>query len=549
MPTAVRCKRSASELLLHRWVYLSRSLDSDSQLSDIERIIRRASSHGFNGVVFASSLDQCDLQPPEYLARLAKVKRICDSYRVEIIPSVCSAGYGDGTLAHNRNLAAALPVRSQLYIVSNGWGRFAADGETSIENGGFEIARGNKARGYSLQDRPGKVSFIDRDVRRSGEASLRFESFDKSISGNGRAMQIVSVKPFHCYRVSVSFRTRNLDPVGGVSIQVRALNRGLLMSMNPPLRPTEDWHDCSIAFNSLENTEVRVYAGEWSGKSGTLWIDGFAIEDVGPVNILRRPGTPVVVVDDATGETFEEGRDFRLVADSLLSFHADHQPPAVEIIPGGRIRDGQRLRLNAYQGLALDNEQVSVCMSEPEVYEHWRASLRVVQKYLSPMRYFLSMDEIREGGWCAACQGRGMSAAEILGDCITRQATMIREINPRADIFIWSDMLDPNHNAVPDYYLFKGSFVGSWEHVPPYLGIVCWYYDVRKASLRHFDGLGFRTLGAAYYDSPDLASVTGWIDALTETKGACGIMYTTWQNRYDLLEAFGDLVSRPPANR
>jgi len=36
---------------------------------------------------------------------------------------------------------------------------------------------------------------------------------------------------------------------------------------------------------------------------------------------------------------------------------------------------------------------------------------------------------------------------EILGDCITRGVGIIREVNLRAEVLIWSDMLDPNHNG------------------------------------------------------------------------------------------------------
>ena len=36
-----------------------------------------------------------------------------------------------------------------------------------------------------------------------------------------------------------------------------------------------------------------------------------------------------------------------------------------------------------------------------------------------------------------------------------------------------------------------------------------------------------------------------WLEALDATPGACGIMYTTWLNKYALLAGFGDLVSRP----
>ena len=137
-----------------------------------------------------------------------------------------------------------------------------------------------------------------------------------------------------------------------------------------------------------------------------------------------------------------------------------------------------------------------------------------------------------------------MNIAEILGDCITRQVEMIRQVNPQADVLVWADMLDPNHNAHANYYLVEGDYTGSWNHVPKDLTIVCWYFHKRNESLAHFSRLGFRTLAAAYYDSDTLDNPRGWLDSLDRAPRAVGIMYTTWQNKYTLLPAFGDLVSR-----
>jgi hypothetical protein len=74
--------------------------------------------------------------------------------------------------------------------------------------------------------------------------------------------------------------------------------------------------------------------------------------------------------------------------------------------------------------------------------------------------------------------------------------------------------------------------------------IVCWYYEKRESSLRHFSDLGFRTVAGAYYDADNLDNPRGWLEALNGTPGASGIMYTTWLNKYNLLAAFGDLISQ-----
>src|SRR5690349_20976018 len=84
----------AEKILPLRWVYISRRLRSDQDVEQIRDIARTASEHGLNGVLFAAGLDSIDLQPPEYLARLQKVKEIFNEYKLEMIPSIFSAGYG-----------------------------------------------------------------------------------------------------------------------------------------------------------------------------------------------------------------------------------------------------------------------------------------------------------------------------------------------------------------------------------------------------------------------------------------------------------------------
>ncbi|MFC1714913.1 hypothetical protein ACFL6S_14695 [Candidatus Poribacteria bacterium] len=141
----------------------------------------------------------------------------------------------------------------------------------------------------------------------------------------------------------------------------------------------------------------------------------------------------------------------------------------------------------------------------------------MIHEKLQPQKYLLSMDEIRAGGSCAACKSRNMSMAEILGDCITKQVEILRENNPNAEIYVWSDMLDPNHNAHGNYYLVEGDFAGSWKHVPKDLIIACWYHKKREESLKFFSDLGFQTLASAYYDGDTLDNPRDWLESLDRT--------------------------------
>ena len=531
-----------TKVLPLRWVYVSRGLRRDQDVADIRSIVTTAAAHGLNGMVLSAGLDRLDLQPPDYFKRLEAVKAICRQKGVEIIPIVFSVGYGGSVLAHDRNLAAGLPVRDALFVAKGGLARLVPDPPVRVVNGGFEDHVGHHLRGYRFHDRPGEVSFVDTQVRHGGRASLRFENFGRFPHGHGRVSQEVEVAPRRCYRVTCWVKTEGLGPPGCLRLLALAPDGRSLAPWDPRVPATTDWRKVTLGFNSFDYRKVRLYVGCWGGKSGRFWVDDLAIEEVGLLNVLRRPGTPLSVRTEA-GVELVEGRDFAPVSDPKLNFRFDHEPPPIRLLPGGRVREGERLRVSYYHGIAINRGQVSVCMSEPKLYEIWREQARLIQRHLAPKRWLLSMDEIRAGGSCAACKARKLSMARILGECITRQVAIIRQVNPEAEVLIWSDMLDPNHNAHDNYYLVEGDFTGSWKFVPKDLVIVCWYYKKRRESLAHFSRLGFRTLAGAYYDGDTLENPRGWLEALARTPGAVGIMYTTWRNKYALLGPFGDLVS------
>ena len=531
------------EVYPYRWVYVSRSLRRDSDVEDIKRIVKTVSEHGLNGMVLAAGLDRLDLQPMDYFRRLEEVKQISKENNIEIIPIIFSVGYGGAVLGHDRNLAAGIPVKDALFVVKNGKAHLVPDPPVEIANGGFEEYEGDNLKGYRFHDRPGDVSFVDKEVFKSGKAALRFENFGKYRYGHARVMQEIEVHPQRCYRLSCWVKTEGLEPEGSFRIQVLTSDGRNLAPWQPKVSSTNNWRKIVMGFNSLGYEKVKVYVGVWGGKSGRFWVDDLEIEEVGLLNVLRRHGTPATVKSDKTGMVYEENRDFAQIKDPKLNFRFDHELPLIEIPPQSRIKDGERLKVSYYHGMGVNRGQVSVCMSEPKLYDIWQEQAKLIHKHLAPSKYLLSMDEIRAGGSCEACKSRKMTMAQILGDCVTKQTQIIRNVNPEAEIFIWSDMFDPNHNAHDNYYLVDGDFTGSWKYIPKDLIIVCWYYKKRNESLKFFSSLGFKTLAGAYYDGDTLDNPKGWLEALGRTPKACGIMYTTWRNKYELLAPFGDLVS------
>lgn len=521
------------------WVF-GWGLDRDGDVAAITRVLDVAGRAGLNGAVVSLGLDTLCKRDADYFRRLEAIQRGCESNKLELIPSMFSVGYGGGILSHNRNLAEGLPVVAAPFAVSGDEARFVPDANARIINGGFEEFSGNKFPGFGFHDEPGKISFADTSTMHSGRASLRLENFGSDAHGHGRVMQSVRVTPHRCYRVSVWVKTEGLRPTSAFRCIALVGDRELApRQFNLPA--TTDWRKISFIFNSLGHEKVNLYAGLWEGKAGKVWLDDWTIEDAGPVNVLHRSGTPVTVRSADGVTTYQEGKDYApLNAPDFNVWRGDSAPAGLKLLPGTRIKDGERLRVSWYHSMLIHDSQVTTCMAEPELYEIFDHEAKLLAELLRPRRVLLNMDEVRLGGTCQACAGRDM--ARLLGECVTKQAAAIRRYAANAQVYVWSDMFDPNHNERPDYYLVQGDLSGSWEHVPKDLVMAVWGGAPREQSLRFFAEQGFPVLVACYYDAGDLSDVKNWLAAVRPLSHVRGFMYTPWTKKYDLLAQFGKLL-------
>ena len=523
------------------WVF-GWSLAEDSDVVEINQLLESAAGHGINGAVLSAGLDALSRRSPDYFRRLGEVEKTCHRLKLELVPAIFSVGYGSPALGFNRMLAEGIPVVDAPFLVQGPQARLVPDGALKLANPSFEEVLKDRFRGYNFHDQPGVVSFADRAVKHSGATSLRMENFTANPHGHGRVMQEIRVRPHRCYRVSVWVKTEDLQPAH--AFQIMALANGRELAPREfDVHGTSDWQKLSMLVNSLDCDKINVYAGVWGGKSGRFWLDDFSIEEVGPLNVLRRLGTPVTVKSGDGQVAFEENKDFAPLEDPQFNFYRTDRPaPPLRVLPRGRIHDGQKLLVSWYHPMVVHSSQVTVCMGEPELYEIFDREAKALAEHVHPRRVLLNMDEIRMGGTCRACEGKEMG--RLLGECITREVAIVRRHIPACQVYIWSDMLDPNHNAHGDYYLVKGSFADSWKHVPRDLWIAVWGGAVREKSLTFFRDQGFDMLVACYYDADNLHDVKGWLTAAGPIPKVRGFMYTPWQKKYQLLPAFGDLISQ-----
>jgi len=526
------------------WIY-GWSLGQDRDVTEITRLLENAASHGINGAIVSFNLDTLSKQSPAYLRRLDAVNAACASNHIELIPAIFSVGYGS-VLAYDPNLAEGLIVKDAPFIASAGEAKLAASNSPSLANGGFENFSATGPDGFTFSDQPGKSTAMDFAIHHDGKASLKFEVLGGKTPGHGRVFQEISVTPNRCYRVSAWVKTEGLRPASAFRLEVTDPNNKELNQRHFNLPLTNDWRKVSLVFNSLNFDRVRLTAGFWAAAAGQAWLDDWAVEELGPVNPLHRPGTPTTVRSADGSVTYQEGRDYTALQDPHLNPSRDDGPAMpLKLLPGGRIQDGDRLRVSWYHSILINRFQVSVCMAEPELYEIFDRQAAAVAARLHPSRVLLSMDEIRGGGTCEACRGRDLG--ELLGDCVTRQMQIVRRHLPGAEIYVWADMFDPALNARGNYFMAEGSFAGSWKHVPKDVIMAAWGAAPQPKNLRFFADQGFRTLACCYYDANDLKEVKSWLDAARPLTNVTGFMYTPWQKKYDLLPDFADLLKNESA--
>ncbi len=537
------CVPATSAAYQDRFVWLfGWNLSRDRDVNDINRVLEDGANHGINGAVLSAGMDSMSRQSAAYFRRLEAVKQTCERLKIELIPAGFSVGYGGSALGVNRMLAEGLGVEDAPFVVHGNEARFIPDESVRLTNGDFEKFEKNLFPGLAMQDLPGEVSFADTLVRHGGRASIRLENFTTDPHGHGRIMCRVAVRPHRCYRMSLWVKTEGLRPGGAFRTSALAGERNLApREFNIP--STSDWRKITVLVNSMDQTSINLYAGVWGGRGGKFWIDDWTFEEIGPIDVLRRPGTPVTVKSEDGSSGFTEGQDFAPVVDPAFSFgNVDRESVAVKILPGGRIKDGQRLSVSWYHPMSIYDGQITVCMAEPQLYEIFDREAKALAEHLHPKRVLLNMDEIRMGGTCRACQGRDM--AELLGECVTKQVQILRKYMPDVQVYIWSDMLDPNHNAHGNYFLVEGSFAGSWRFVPKDLIVAVWGGTPRAKSVEFFADHGFPQLIACYYDAANLDDVKGWMDVAKGRPNVRGFMYTPWLRKYQLLGDFGDLLTR-----
>lgn len=530
----------------NRWVHLAnRGLGDDKELAFVSNVIVHAAKAGMKEVVWSGGLDTYWRWGAPSKARFAEAKRIADANGIGIVPMIWSTGYAT-MCGVDAGLIESVFMPDIPYVARGG--RLVPDKGNGnlLANGGFErVSKRPNAFEAWFAEKPGLISFVDTETFRSGKASIRMEPGDeKDPYGHARMSQHVALKPGRLYRASAWFKVQGLNTANGhLRLQVYMDKTAKGPGMNGGktayhISDADGWQEVAFEFATGESAGAVIWCGTWGAKEGKFWVDDVSVEEIGLKAIAQRADSPRSVRSAATGKVYALGKDWLNPESKWRSREIEFPLPK-----GSAIKEGEKVLLNTYiPGRSGPKMQISTCMSDPKLYELFRKSAEAIEELLHPKKWFLSLDEVRNGGTCPLCEARNTDMAHILAGCVLKQHEIIRSVHPGAEIYAWSDMFDPFHNAKDKVCGCKGTFVGIWDLIPKDVIMVLWYGGMLDKSVPFFTERGFRVMGSVCCDSKKLDMVEKWKRSINSAPGSKGFMYTTWRRDFDQLDGFAELI-------
>jgi hypothetical protein len=468
----------------------------------------------------------------DYLARVEKAKAVAKELNLTIIPAVYAIGYSGRYLGFDPNVAAGLPVRDEPFIVH---GKMAqVDPSLAIDCSSLK---------------PGPNGLID----------------DK----------LTGVRPFTLYRLSfVQTGEYKGDRDEMLRFSTRSGKRWVTRS-NPSIRREDDKTIVETTFNTLdvENGEMRVQI--------MVACQDLKIEPVGALRLIRRELVPLKVTSEDGQTVYEEGKDFKPFVDPNLTPRgrgAGTRPrasssgpatqaasqsrpvrqgqaigmgPALELTDDSRIKDGQKLLVSFWHAYRMGGDQEQVSIEDPKVFEWMDSDVANCVKVWGTTGYFMNYDEIRMGGWENQPGGAHLKPGELLARHTKKGYEIIKKYAPDAQVYTWSDMYSPFHNAASleqskkYYYLVNGNWDGAWEGLPNDVIIMNWY-SPKVDGIKFFADRGNQQVLCGYYDAGQeeqmKKNIGTWVKNAEGQNGVLGIMYTTWHRNFKDMKPYFNLL-------
>ncbi len=536
-----------------KWIFLrfGQSLGSMAGADRAIQLMEQAAALGIRHALLSDSSHlQAEKAGTDYFVNIDRVKAKAAELKMTLIPTVYPTGYGGRYFGFDPMLAAGVPVRNAPFIVK---GREAQPDPSAIPkliNGSFETMTGPVPSGWASADAAGRLAADTTSVH-EGKSSLKISASAPAGAGAKAPgavtlTQTFAVTPFRSYLVTFWLKTDGVVN-GRPTLEAHSNNnRRRHVFRDLTSTATQDWRQYTVLLQTLEASEVRVSLG-MRMTGGTAWLDDVRLAPVGLINVIRRERTPVKVTS-ADGKTvYEEDRDFERVVDpNFRPSNIARPAPPLRLTPTSRIADGATVLVSWFYPPVILGSQVNLTMNEPKVFELMDYEMQWAAKVWNAPGYMMNVDEIRVAGW----EEGDAAPGQILAEFTRKGIDIVRKRAPGATIYTWSDMYTPHHNARPfsqsgPYYLVNGNYDDSWATLPTDVVIMMWY-SRDPAGVRWFADRGHTQILCGYYDGDMKENIAGWMRNSEGVPGVRGMMYTTWENNFEDMKEFFELVARYP---
>ncbi|MCU1262350.1 MAG: putative glycosyl hydrolase [Bryobacterales bacterium] len=527
------------------WYFHHSYITSQAAVQQSEARIDQAVAAGYTGVVLWDTGIN-DIQyswwDPSFMSQ---VIQYAQSKGLKVMPLVAPYGHSTDMLRRNPNWAEGeRVVGTQFQVDPQGKTLQVLNSSPGLVNGGFESGKS----GWFAYGDAGTTVY--NSVSHSGSASGLI-SGALNPSANARFYQSFAVKPWRQYHMRMYLKTSGFQGSSQVEIfgdNNFAFNR-VNQSLNPPA--TSGWTQWDYTFNSGNHTTMSILMGVWGGNQGNIWFDDITLDETALVYVLRGNSTPLNVYDPANpSHTFQEGPDFGAVSEPKFATNPTfddywHQPMTVPVPAGSSLKPGQIVAMDWY-ALQPEFGDAGASLTDPGPWQWMQQNAQAVgQIFPNAGGYFFSYDEMRHMNSTASAQAKNMTAGQLLAWHFGQVYNLFKTVNATKPIYVWSDMFDPFHNAVNNFYLVEGDLSGSWKGLPSDVIVMNWNLGALTNSTTWFSGLNpqqpvpYQQIIAGYYDSGNGASAASTeLSQVAGIPGIRGMMYTTFADDYSQLAAF-----------
>ncbi|MFO1002909.1 MAG: hypothetical protein U0936_21470 [Planctomycetaceae bacterium] len=520
---------------------------------------------------------------------LAAIKLAAHKHGIEIIPEVMSVGASEKILQTAYHLAEATPVRRQrLRLVETDGSMILGlpSGDNLLHNSTFSGTRDQLKKSWEIDD-----SFDNAVKQRplDQELNLNALEFDLSLAtGIEVGQNDIFFNPWHQYRLSFTLKTCAVGPAdskGTVEFyaKVRGKDGGRYVKIEDvdfKVTSTQPETNYQILLNSFHCAEGQFWFGFPNGSAGKAVISNVRLEEALGPNMIRRQDTEVTanekevlritVFNESAGKPLQEGKDFAEWRDSEVienGFRHNRRDFNIQFLPD-RVNLDDKISVSYFHATLPNASHGKVCCSlrHPEVFNIFRQQLEAINSIVQPRRWMIDHDEIRAMGHdpLSKADAPGVILAENLKKCID----LLQLVDPGAEVVLFNDMYDPNHNAVAKtcpqsfFPMVSGDFTDSWKGLNESVTILNWQTAQRpmnkddisawKKSLDHFRDRKTPQIISGFYDVvPDSQnaseSVTRRAELIFSTaKGDDGdvtpaaVCYYTTKRNTDFLKQFAE---------